>query len=61
MHVYVWEHIVSLYFRTAHLIFTKYGRDEVLIAGHMHLICFGHICPGVDPGRGKIGHGGSPS
>ena len=21
------------------------------------LSCFGHICPGADPGRGKIGHG----
>ena len=30
MHVYVWEHIVSLYYRTALLMFTKLGRDEVL-------------------------------
>ena len=21
-------------------------------------VCFGHICPGADPVRGKIGHGG---
>ena len=37
-------------------MFTKLGRNEVLMAWHMHR--FGHICPGADPGRGKIGHGG---
>ena len=31
MHVYVWEHIVSLYYRTASWMFTKLGRDEVLM------------------------------
>ena len=31
MHVYVWEHIVSLYYRTAEWMFTKLGRDEVLM------------------------------
>ena len=37
MHVYVWEHIVSLYlYRTAEWMFTKLGRDEVLMARHMH-------------------------
>ena len=36
MHVYVWEHIVSLYYRTASWMFTKLGRDEVLMARHMH-------------------------
>ena len=36
MHVYIWEHIVSLYYRTAELLFTKLGRDEVLMAPHMH-------------------------
>ena len=36
MHVYVWEHIVILYYRTALWMFTKLGRDEVLIAPHMH-------------------------
>ena len=25
------------------------------------LLFFGQIRPGADPGRGKIGHGGSPS
>ena len=36
MHVYVWEHIVSLYYGTAQWMFTKLGRDEVLMAQHMH-------------------------
>ena len=36
MHVFVWEHIVSLYYRTAKWNFTKLGRDEVLMARHMH-------------------------
>ena len=36
MHVYVWEHIVSLYDRTARLMFTKLGMDEVLMAPHMY-------------------------
>ena len=36
MHVYVWEHIVSLYYRTAQWMFTKLGRDEVLMVGHMY-------------------------
>ena len=31
IHVYVWEHIVSLYYRTAKWMFTKLGRDEVLM------------------------------
>ena len=33
MHVYVWKHIVSLYYRTALWMFTKLGRDEVLMPG----------------------------
>ena len=36
MHVYVWEHIASLYYRTTSWMFTKLGRDEVLMARHMH-------------------------
>ena len=36
MHVYVWEHIASLYYRTTQWMFTKLGRDEVLMARHMH-------------------------
>ena len=40
MHVYVWEHIVSLYYRTSKWMFTKLGRDEVLMAQHMHEYVF---------------------
>ena len=36
MHVYVWEHIASLYFRTALWMLMKVSRDEVLMARHMH-------------------------
>ena len=36
-HVYVWEHIVSLSFRTACWMFTKLGRDEVFMAPHASL------------------------
>ena len=36
MHVYEWEHVASLYYRTAKWMFTKLGRDEVLLARHMH-------------------------
>ena len=32
MHVYVWEHIASLYYRTTSWLL---GRDEVLMAWHM--------------------------
>ena len=35
MHVNVWEHIVSLYYRTVEWMFMKLGRDEVLKARHM--------------------------
>ena len=36
MHVYVWEHIVSLYYRNTWWMFTKLDRDEVLMTLHMH-------------------------
>ena len=36
MHVYVWEHIASRYYRIAKCMFTKLGRDEVLMARHIH-------------------------
>ena len=64
MHVYghVWEHIVSLYYRTAQWMFTKLGRDEVLMARHMHKDVLDIFAQEADPGRGKIGHlGGVPS
>ena len=52
MQVYVWEHIVSLYYRTAQWMFTKLGRDEVLMVPYKCCFC-GQIHPGADPGRGK--------
>ena len=59
MHVYVLEHIVSLYYRTAEWMFTKLGRHEVLMVPYKSCCFFGKIRPGADPGRGaKIGHGG---
>ena len=36
MHVYVWENIVSNYYRTAKWMFMKLRKDEMLIAPHMH-------------------------
>ena len=35
MHVYVLEHIISLSYRTASLMFTELDRDEVLIVTHL--------------------------
>ena len=61
MHVYVWEHIVSLYYRTALWMFTKLGRDEVLMARHMHKDVLIISAKGRIQGGAKIGHGGSPS
>ena len=36
MHVYVWEHIFSLHYRTALWMLTNLGRDEVLMVPHVH-------------------------
>ena len=41
MHVYVWEQIVSPYYRSAWLIFTKIGRDEVIMA--LHKVCWPYL------------------
>ena len=61
MHVYVWEHIVSLYYRTAQWIFMKVGRDEVLMV-HYKCCCFSaRSIQGRIQGGAKIGHRGSPS
>ena len=37
MHIYVWEHTVSLFSRTDQWMLTKLGREEVLIALQMYL------------------------
>ena len=43
-------------------MFTKLGRDEVLMARHMHKDVLAIFAQGADTGRGKIGQGrGSPS
>ena len=39
MHIYVWEHIVIISYRTDRWIFTKLGRDEVLMV-HYKCCCF---------------------
>ena len=60
MHVYVCEHIVSLYYRTAKWMFTKLGRDEVLMVPYK-CCCFSARSPqGRIQGWAKIGHGGVP-
>ena len=43
MHVYVWEHIVSIYYSTAWWMFTKLGRDEVLMVPYK--CCFSARSP----------------
>ena len=60
MHVYVWEHIVSLYYRTAKWMLTKLGRDEVLMARHMYKDVLTISAQGRIQGGAKIGHGGVP-
>ena len=58
MHVYVWEHIVSLYYRTAQWMFTKLGRDEVLMVPYK-CCCFpARSVQGRIQGRAKKGHRG---
>ena len=57
MHVYVWEHIVSLFFRTSRWIFTKLGRDEALMVPYK-CFCFSvRSVQGRIQGGVKIGHG----
>ena len=38
MHVYVWEHIISLYYRTTKWMFVKLGRDEVLMVPYKFVV-----------------------
>ena len=61
MHVYVLEHIVSLYHRTAKWMFTKLSRDEVLMVSYKCCCFLARSDQGRIQGRAKIGHRGSPS
>ena len=58
MHVYVSEHKVSPYYRTAWRMFMKLGRDEVLMALHMHLGVLARSTQGRIQGRAKLGDEG---
>ena len=61
MHVYVFEHIGSLSYRTDRWIFTKLGRDEVFMVPYKCRCFSARSVQGRIQGGGKIGHGGSPS
>ena len=57
MHVYVREHIVSLYYRTAKGMFTKLGRDEVLMVPYKCCCFSARSVQGQIHDGAKIGHG----
>ena len=53
VHIYVWEHRVSLNYRITWWIFTKLGRDKVLMTpAHLYWL-LGQIRPGMNPGQGN--------
>ena len=58
VHVCVWEHIVSLNYRIVWWIFTKLGRDKVLMTPHIWIDFWAKCAQGWIQGRAKIGHGG---
>ena len=58
MHVYIWEHIVSLSYITAWWIFMKLGRDEVLMVPYKSFCFSARPVQGRIQGRAKIGQGG---
>ena len=51
MHVYVWEHIFNLYYRTDQWMFTNVGRDEVLMVPYK--CCF--FRPYISRGGSMVG------
>ena len=58
VHIYVWEHIVSLNYRIVWWIFTKLGRDKVLMTPHICIDFWAKSAQGWIQGRAKIGQGG---
>ena len=58
VHVYVWEHIVSLNYRIVWWIFTKLGREKVLMTPHICIDFWAKYAQGWIQSRAKIGHGG---
>ena len=58
MHVYVLEHIVSLYYRTALWMFTKLGRHEMLMVPYKCCCFSARSVQGRIQGGAKIGQGG---
>ena len=61
MLIYVLEHIVSLYYRTALWMFTKLGRHEMLMVPYKYCCFSARSDQGRIQGGAKIGHGRSPS
>ena len=59
VHVYVLEHIVSLNYRIAWWIFTKLGRDKVLMIPHICIDSWAKSAQRWIQGGAKIGPGGS--
>ena len=60
MHVYVWEHIVSLSYRTDLWTFTKLCGDEVLMVPYKWCRFSARSVQGWIQAGVKIGHGGVP-
>ena len=58
VHVYVWEHIVSLYYTIAWWIFTKHGMDKVLMTPHICIDFWAKSAQGWIRVGAEIGHGG---
>ena len=61
MHVYVWEHIVSSYYKTTRWILMKLGRDEELMVPYKCCCISARSTEGWIQGGVKIGHRGSHS
>ena len=58
VHVYVWEHKVSLSYRIVQWIVSKFGRDKVLMTARICIDFWAKSAQGWIQGMAKIGHGG---